>query len=138
MSGTDDGEGESCYGMTRAGGGGVVLGGCSGVGSWDGEVDAELTGRILRRAVGIYPELCSGAGRGGGINGEGKAIEGIDIVRVGVGLRPARVGGVRVEREVIDGVPVVHNYGHAGAGYQSSVGCAEEAVGLVERCFEGL
>lgn len=36
--------------MTRAARGETVLGGCSQVGSWDGEVDEELVGRILKRA----------------------------------------------------------------------------------------
>lgn len=40
----------------------------------------------------------------------------------GVLIIPAtRKGGVRIEAERwSNGVPVVHNYGHAGAGYQSS------------------
>lgn len=49
-----------------------------------------------------------------------------------VGLRPGRKGGVRVEREVLgSGRRVVHAYGHAGAGYQNSVGCARKVVSLV-------
>jgi D-amino-acid oxidase len=55
----------------------------------------------------------------------------LDIIRHGVGLRPARNGGVRIEREVIGGLEVVHNYGHAGWGYQGSYGCAERVVELV-------
>jgi D-amino-acid oxidase len=49
------------------------------------------------------------------------------------GLRPGRKGGPRVEQEVLDGgrVRVVHAYGHAGAGYQNSVGSARKVVGLV-------
>jgi hypothetical protein len=36
-------------------------------------------------------------------------------------LVASRKGGIRVELEKwATGVPVVHNYGHAGAGYQSS------------------
>jgi D-amino-acid oxidase len=39
---------------------------------------------------------------------------------------------VRVERERLDeGVEIVHNYGHAGWGYQGSYGCAERVVELV-------
>ncbi|KAH6664890.1 hypothetical protein B0J14DRAFT_606920 [Halenospora varia] len=41
-------------------------------------------------------------------------------------------GGPRVEVEGrVEGAWVVHSYGHAGAGYQNSVGCAEKVVGLV-------
>ena len=42
-----------------------------------------------------------------------------------------REGGPRVEREKIDGVNVVHNYGHGGYGYQASFGSAQAAEELV-------
>ena len=32
------------------------------------------------------------------------------------GLRPARENGPRVEAEIVDGIKMVHSYGHAGAG----------------------
>jgi hypothetical protein len=42
-------------------------------------------------------------------------------VRVLTSETASRKGGIRVELEKwSNGVPVVHNYGHAGAGYQSS------------------
>ena len=49
---------------------------------------------------------------------------------VRVGLRPARPGNVRLERE--PGTRVVHNVGHGGSGVTFSWGCAEEAADLVE------
>ncbi|KAL3448804.1 D-amino-acid oxidase [Aspergillus insuetus] len=58
------------------------------------------------------------------------------IIRNGVGLRPVRAGGTRIEKEKIDGVWVVHNYGAGGSGYQSSYGCAKVAMDLIERAFE--
>jgi D-amino-acid oxidase len=42
-----------------------------------------------------------------------------------------RTGGPRVEKENIEGAWVVHNYGHAGYGYQSGWGSAWEAEKLV-------
>ncbi|MDQ6655993.1 MAG: FAD-binding oxidoreductase [Verrucomicrobiota bacterium] len=49
-----------------------------------------------------------------------------------VGLRPFRKGGVRLERErVSDGRLAVHNYGHGGAGFTLSWGCAEEVAQLL-------
>jgi len=45
-----------------------------------------------------------------------------------VGLRPHRSAGVRVERD--SDLPVIHNYGHGGAGVSLSWGCAEEAADL--------
>ena len=66
---------------------------------------------MLRRAVKLCPELTGG-----------KGIEALDIVRHGVGLRPLREGGPRVEREEVEGVKVVHNYGHGGDGCEFSIG----------------
>lgn len=48
-----------------------------------------------------------------------------------VGLRPYRKSGVRVERaELRGGRIVVHNYGHGGAGFTLSWGCAAEVLQL--------
>ena len=48
-----------------------------------------------------------------------------------VGLRPFRKSGVRLERDQLsDGRTVIHNYGHGGAGFTLSWGCAEEVCGL--------
>jgi glycine/D-amino acid oxidase-like deaminating enzyme len=120
VSGTDDGDDEACYMMTRAVGGGTILGGTMLNGSWESQFDPNIASRIMKRAVSISPELTDGQGP-----------EYLDVIRHGVGLRPGREAGVRLEKEKIDGVWVVHNYGHAGWGYQGSYGCAEEVVALV-------
>jgi D-amino-acid oxidase len=50
-----------------------------------------------------------------------------------VGLRPFRRSGVRLERSLLrDGRAVIHNYGHGGAGFTVSWGCAREVVELAE------
>jgi D-amino-acid oxidase len=46
-----------------------------------------------------------------------------------VGIRPCRAT-VRLERERLDGMTVVHNYGHGGAGVTLSWGCAAEVASL--------
>ena len=74
----------------------------------------------MQRCVDLSPSLTNG-----------KGVEALDVVRHGVGLRPMREGGPRVERERIDGVNVVHNYGHGGYGYQASFGSAQAAEELV-------
>ena len=121
VSGTDDGDGEACYVMTRAAGGGTVLGGSYQKGNWESQVDPDLAIRIMKRAVAICPALTGGLG-----------IVHLDIIRHGVGLRPVREGGTRIEKERLGRVWAIHNYGAGGAGYQSSYGCAQAAVNLVE------
>jgi D-amino-acid oxidase len=50
-----------------------------------------------------------------------------------VGLRPFRKSGVRVERDQLrDGRTVIHNYGHGGAGFTLSWGCAREVLDLAK------
>ena len=58
-------------------------------------------------------------------------IEKPNVLAERVGLRPFRKSGVRVERERLrDGHTVIHNYGHGGAGFTLSWGCAREVVDL--------
>ncbi|RFU35463.1 hypothetical protein B7463_g881, partial [Scytalidium lignicola] len=116
VSGTDDGNDEACYIMTRAAGGGTILGGSYQKGNWESQADPNLAIRIMKRAVKMCPQLTGG-----------KGIEHLDIIRHGVGLRPVREGGTRIDKERIGDVWVVHNYGAGGAGYQSSYGCAQDA-----------
>ncbi|KAH0490941.1 hypothetical protein TgHK011_002387 [Trichoderma gracile] len=133
-SGTDDGATEITYIMTRAAGGGTILGGTYDVGNWESVPDPNVAVRIMKRAVDVAPGLTGG-----------KGIEGLSVIRHGVGLRPYRRDGVRIEAEVLKGdddddgetVVVVHNYGHAGWGYQGSYGCAERVVELVEGIVRG-
>ena len=120
ISGCDEAHDELVYMMTRAAGGGTVIGGSYQKDQWDPLPDPNLAVRIMKRAIALRPELVR----------EGQGIEGLDIIRHGVGLRPLRDGGPRIEADKIDGVAVVHNYGHGGFGYQASYGCAAEAVRL--------
>ncbi|KAL8382101.1 hypothetical protein RB595_006068 [Gaeumannomyces hyphopodioides] len=117
---------ELIYGMERAAGGGTVLGGSYQKGNWDPNPDPNLALRIMTRIVELCPEIAGG-----------KGVAGLDVIRHGVGLRPYREGGVRIETEVVDGMdcPVIHNYGHAGWGYQGSYGCAERVVELADEVF---
>lgn len=130
-SGTDDGEDEATYIMHRAAGGGTILGGCLQKDNWESQVDPNLAIRIMKRCVELCPKLVP----------EGKGIEALSIVRHGVGLRPMRNGGIRVEKEAVKGadgrsISVVHNYGHGGYGYQTSYGCSQAALKLVEETVQ--
>jgi D-amino-acid oxidase len=92
----------------------VVLGGCSrpfppGA---EPEIDPAITGRILAQAQSL-----------------GIAVGNVRAERVG--LRPFRAH-VRLERDP-HARRVIHNYGHGGAGFTLSRGCAEEVAELVSR-----
>lgn len=121
-SGTDDSDAEVLYTMQRAAAGGCVLGGTYDVGNWASAPDPNVALRIMARAVAACPDMAAGRG-----------VARLSVVGHNVGLRPHRRGGVRIEAERLDdGGSVVHNYGHAGWGYQGSYGCAERVVELVD------
>ena len=90
VSGTDDGPDEATYIMHRAVGGGTILGGCIQHGSWESQPDPNLAQRIMQRSIDLCPSLAPKTG---------KATE-LSVIRHGVGLRPMRKGGPRVEKEV--------------------------------------
>jgi len=92
----------------------IVVGGTDEEGSWDLRPDPAIAQEIVVRARRLVPRLAAA-----------------DILGHRVGLRPGR-GCVRLERENREGAsPVVHCYGHGGAGVTLSWGCAEEVAALV-------
>jgi D-amino-acid oxidase len=88
--------------------GDIVLGGTDDAGEWDRRPSSEVADDILRRAIGLVPEL-----------------SGARVLRHRVGLRPARPA-VRLERAG----DLIHCYGHGGAGVTLSWGCADEVASL--------
>ena len=88
-----------------------MIGGCYQLGSWESQPDPSMAVRIMSRAVDLCPSLTMPGN--GGVPGK-TGIEALSIIRHGVGLRPTRAAGPRVEFEVIQDVPVVHAYGHGG------------------------
>ncbi|USP79390.1 D-amino-acid oxidase [Curvularia clavata] len=109
--------GEATHIFPRGENGGVILGGCRQKNNWSGETDLAFAEVIKRRCCSLAPEL-------------GKP-EDLKIIKHGVGLRPAREGGPRVESEMLDGKLVIHNYGAGGVGFQASWGLARYAVDLL-------
>lgn len=91
----------------------IVLGGTEDEGEWDRSPSPRTSERILARAVELVPDL-----------------QGARVLGTRVGLRPARPA-VRLEREKRAEGPVVHCYGHGGAGVTLSWGCADEVADLV-------
>lgn len=103
-------------------GGGTLIGGCYQYNNYDSQIDINLANRIMSKAISLCPTLTRGK----------QGIEHLSIIRHSVGLRPFRKGGTRIAREKLLGLPVVHNYGHGGFGYQSSYGCAYVVRRLVD------
>jgi glycine/D-amino acid oxidase-like deaminating enzyme len=114
-------DGTTTYVIARKNGN-IVLGGTRENHDFYSEERLSTTERILRTAPQVCPEL-----------GE------VEIEYVGVGFRPARLGGIRCEvwPMVVHGRSVVeaHNYGHDSYGYQTSWGTAKELFRQLEHHF---
>ena len=50
------------------------------------------------------------------------------VIRTVAGLRPYRASGFVVRAEALGDKRLVHNYGHGGAGFTLSWGCAREVL----------
>ncbi len=93
----------------------VVLGGTVEPDVWDTTPDPSTAAAILKKCREIEPALANAR-----------------LLNFGGGLRPAR-DEVRLELERLDGLAVVHCYGHGGAGFTLAWGCADEALQLARR-----
>ena len=91
-----------------------VVGGTAEAGTEALVVDPAAIEGMLERARRLEPRLAAAR-----------------LLGTAVGLRPVRP---RVRLELVDegGVPVIHDYGHGGAGLTLSWGCAEEVRRLVD------
>jgi len=95
---------------------GVVLGGTAEAGDWNLAVDEATAVTILQKCLQLEPRL-----------------KDAQILEHLVGLRPGRPQ-VRLEAErLTKDCTIIHNYGHGGAGFTLSWGCAAEVAELVER-----
>ena len=93
----------------------VVLGGTAHAGATDLEPDGATAAAVVERCAALVP-----------------ALRRAPVLAHRVGLRPTRPS-VRLEAgELADGRPVVHDYGHGGAGVTLSYGCAADVVRLVD------
>jgi D-amino-acid oxidase len=91
----------------------VVIVGAT-VPGWDSRVDAGTTAELLERARAIEPALADS-----------------DVISTAVGHRPMREL-VRVELDRTPAAPVIHCYGHGGAGVALSWGTAASVADLAE------
>jgi glycine/D-amino acid oxidase-like deaminating enzyme len=98
----------------------VVLGGTAQYDDWNLNVSLEDRERILFHCCQIFPSLA-----------------GAEVVGDWVGLRPGRktvrLDAGLLERPNGQGLcPVIHNYGHGGAGLTLGWGCAEDVVYMAQ------
>lgn len=94
--------------------GNVTLGGVRQYDDWNKQINENDTVGILKRCQKLVPSISSA-----------------EILQELVDLRPHR-DVVRVEPQIIDGLKVVHNYGHGGYGVTTSPGTAKYSVQLVK------
>ncbi|KAF5374960.1 hypothetical protein D9758_000239 [Tetrapyrgos nigripes] len=127
--------GERTYIIPRRSGQ-VIIGGTREYNDWNAEPVPETSLDIKRRALEIFPELVPPESQ----LERPPVPEDLNsiVIREVVGFRPARKSGLRLERGHdldVEGrlITVVHNYGHAGAGWQSCWGCAEEVVAILAK-----
>lgn len=89
----------------------IVLGGSVKKHQSSMKPDAELTERIISHCADFQPN-----------------VRNLKILESVVGLRPGRTE-IRVEKD--PQLPVIHNYGHGGAGFTVSWGCARAVLTLI-------
>ena len=90
----------------------MILGGVAQSNDWSLETRSEDSDYILEKCSKLIPELKKA-----------------EIIEEMVGLRPGR-SEVRLEKEILLGRPLIHNYGHGGSGVTLSWGCADDVVEL--------
>lgn len=93
----------------------IVLGGTAQANDWNLEVNPEDTKEILRKCGQLSLQF-----------------KNVEIISESVGLRPMR-DEIRLEAEGFGDKTVVHNYGHGGAGFTLSWGCAQDVLELVTK-----
>jgi D-amino-acid oxidase len=92
----------------------LLLGGTTQEHDWNTAPSNADSAAILAKARHLVPSLGD-----------------IEVLETIVGLRPVR-DEVRVGAEQIGSTRLVHNYGHGGAGFTLSWGCAEESISLLD------
>ena len=95
-----------------------VVGGTIQEGDWNLTPDLSTARKIRERCENLEPKLRSAR-----------------VLKDVVGLRPGRKS-VRLELEAPrnGGPPIIHNYGHGGAGFTLCWGCADAVVELARLC----
>lgn len=93
--------------------GGVILGGTKQLNDPKTDARESDTEALKERGAKLFPQLMKSDENGNKY---------FDVVRVNVGFRPAREGGLNFEVENHDGCVVINGYGAGGSGYEFSYG----------------
>lgn len=107
--------------------GGCIIGGCFKTDFDSLEEDKQLTQLLIERAKFYVPQLVDPKYKSNP--------DFIDVVRVNVGQRPFRDGGIRIERDP-DLPWLIHNYGAGAGGYQGSYGFSNEVIKIVKKMYD--
>lgn len=91
---------------------GIIIGGTARPNIEHKTPEPELTQKLIRYNAAYEPQ-----------------IEKLLVLEQKTGLRPGR-SEIRLEKDSV--LPVIHNYGHGGAGYTVSWGCAGSVLKLVD------
>ncbi|KAJ7118010.1 hypothetical protein C8R43DRAFT_1099238 [Mycena crocata] len=116
--------------------GNIVLGGTLNVDDWFPLPRPETKLAIMEKALALWPEIAPPEARTDRNPTVGDLYP--IIVEDGLGLRPHRKDGIRLEVEANAArAPVVFHYGHGAYGFESSWGSASMAVELMENALKG-
>ncbi|CAG8746384.1 24543_t:CDS:10, partial [Racocetra persica] len=108
----------------------VILGGTYHQHNYSTTPDAKIADAIIARCLSTRPDLLP--------KGETK----LKVKRYGVGLRPVRKNGIRIEAEWTlskktgKKILICHNYGHGGYGWQSSYGASMYAIQTLKQAHK--
>jgi D-amino-acid oxidase len=94
---------------------GIVLGGTAEHGVWSDAPDPATIERILAVNDRVVP-----------------GVRDASPIEARAGLRPYRIGGVRLELDRTGTTPIVHAYGHGGSGWTLGPGTAARVADMIE------
>ncbi|CAG8743926.1 21883_t:CDS:2, partial [Dentiscutata erythropus] len=108
----------------------VALGGTYQENNYSTDIDHDAATRIIQRCLAVRPDLLP------------KDQTQLTIKGYGVGLRPCRKGGIRIDAEWITSeefdkkILICHNYGHGGAWFESSYGTAKHVIKVMKEMLQ--